>query len=161
MDCYSRQRRYPKSNVGIKCVSVTKKNSSSSSSRERQKRRNSTSRKHQRMKSSFISSNLYSNDFYPANYFFQNDKVHPKFEFNHPTSYGGVYGEAYSGNNHHRSMINLNTPHSSRLQQQQQSHQLPLYHQQRWQLPSSRVLMSRSFGNSRKVSSLVDLITSC
>lgn len=148
MDCYRRRRRYPKSNVGIKCVSVTK-TKSSSSSRARQKRRTSTSRKHHRMKNSFIPSNLYSNDFYPANYFFQNDKVQPKFEFN-GSSRGGVNCGPYNTNHRaYNSMINLNTPHSSQLQQ----HQHQLHHQHRWHLPSSRMLMSRSFYNNRKVSS--------
>lgn len=148
MDCYKRRRRYPKSNVGLKCVSVTKKKSSSS--RVTKKKRNSSSRKHHRMKSSFIPSNLYSNDFYPANYFFQNDKFHPKFDFNLTSnSRGGVYNSS-NNNRNYNSMINLNTPHLNQFQ----LHRHQMHHQQRSYLPSSRMLMSRPCYeyNNRKVS---------
>lgn len=124
MECYKRKRRYPKSNVGMKkCVTKNK-----SKSRVKKKRKSSSSSRKPRMKSSFISSNLYSNDFYPANYFFQEDKINSNFVDSY--NYGGVYPTR----THNSALINSNTPHSVR----------------RHYLPSSSVL-SRQFYN-RKVS---------
>lgn len=61
--CY-RRPKYPKINVATKS-SVKKKSSG-------KKRKKSTSHRH-RSKSSYVSSSLFSKNFYPANYFFQDD----------------------------------------------------------------------------------------
>lgn len=125
MECYKRKRRYPKSNVGSKkCVK------SKSKSRVKKKRKSSSSHK-LRMKNSFISSNLYTNDFYPANYFFQNDKINSNFNIPYiNNNHEGVRTHHYNS-----TLINSNTPHLRRRY-----------------LPSSHVLSRQFYNNNRKVS---------
>lgn len=102
--CYRRQK-YPKINVATK--KSVKKNSSG------KKKRKSSSNHRRRVKNSYVSSNLYSKNFYPANYFFQDDS---KICFFNPQV--GV-------NDRNGYLITRNTPHST------QTRRLP---------PSSRTL---------------------
>lgn len=101
--CYRRQK-HPKLNVATK-KSVKKKSSG-------KKRKKPSSHRH-RVKNSYVSSNLFSKNFYPANYFFQDD---PKNRFR----------DARVGvNDQNGFLITRNTPHLA---------------QQRRVLPSSRAL---------------------
>lgn len=61
--CLARKKK-PKVNVSIK-RSVNKKTN--------RKKRKSVSNHRNRLKSSYVSSNLYTRNFYPANYFFQDE----------------------------------------------------------------------------------------
>lgn len=88
--CYRRQK-YPKINVATK-KSVKKKSSG------KKKRKRSSNHRH-RGKNSYISSNLYSKNFYPANYFFQDD---PKSRYFNTRV--GVYDQ-------YGYLITRNTPH--------------------------------------------------
>lgn len=91
--CY-RKKKYPKVNVAVKRSAI--KNSSGS-----KKKRKKSSNQRRRVKNSYVSSNLVSKNFYPANYFFQDDPKTRHFDtrvgVNEPNGY----------------LITRNTPHSS------------------------------------------------
>lgn len=101
--CY-RKSKYPKVNV------VSKKGAKKKSSSGKKKRKKSSTHRH-RGKSSYVSSNLFSRNFYPANYFFQDDRTfaEPRVGVNDQSGF----------------LITRNTPHLA---------------QPRRVLPSSRVL---------------------
>lgn len=102
--CYRRQK-HPKVNVATK-KSVKKKSSGT-------KKRKKSSKHRHRMKSSYISSNLFSKNFYPANYFFQDE---PKTR---------LFDNRVGVNDQNGYLITRNTPHLA---------------QPRRALPSSRTL---------------------
>lgn len=105
--CY-RTSKYPKANVATK-KSVKKKTSVG-----KKKRKKSPSTHRHRVKTSYVSSNLFSKNFYPANYFFQDD----------PRS--RLFAEPRVGvNDQNGFVITRNTPHLA---------------QPRRVLPSSRAL---------------------
>lgn len=93
--CYRRQK-YPKVNVATR-KSVKKKSSG------KKKRRKSSNHRH-RVKNSYVSSNLFSQNFYPANYFFQ-DEPKPRQQVL-DTRVGVIGRSGY--------LINRNTPHIHR-----------------------------------------------
>lgn len=114
--CY-RKKKYPKVNVAAK-KSVKQKSSGTKA-----KRKKSSNQRH-RVKNSYVSSNLFSKNFYPANYFFQDDPKSHHFD-----ARVGV-------NDPNRYLITRNTPHST---------------QTRRFLPSSRTLSQQYL---RKVGSV-------
>lgn len=79
-------------------VNVATKKSVKSKSGQKKKRKKSSTHRH-RVKNSYVSSNLFSKNFYPANYFFQDD---PKLRFS--DSRVGV-------NDQNGFLITRNTPH--------------------------------------------------
>ena len=89
--CYRRQK-YPKVNV------ATKKSVKKKSSGMKKRKRSSSSHRH-RVKNSYVSSNLYSKNFYPANYFFQED---PKVRY---------FNTRVGVNDQNGYLITRNTPH--------------------------------------------------
>ena len=90
MTCY-RQQKNPKVNVASK-KSVKKKSSGT------KKRKKSSNHRH-RVKNSYVASNLFSKNFYPANYFFQDEPKNQLFD-----TRVGV-------NNQSGLQITKNTPH--------------------------------------------------
>ncbi|CRK89459.1 CLUMA_CG003200, isoform A [Clunio marinus] len=60
------RKKYPKTNV------ATKKTVKKKSNGKKKRKKSSQNHKH-RMKNSYMSSNLFSKNFYPANYFFQDE----------------------------------------------------------------------------------------
>jgi hypothetical protein len=105
--CYKRQK-YPKVNVAAK-KSVKKSNGK----KKRKKSSSTSSHRHHRTKNTYVSSNLFSKNFYPANYFFQDD---PKIR---------VVDSRVGVNDRNGFLITRNTPHLT---------------QQRRSLPSSQAL---------------------
>lgn len=104
--CY-RRRKHPKINVASK-TSDRKKSSG------KKKRKKSSTHRHHRVKNSYVGSSIFSKNFYPANYFFQDEPKSRVFD----TRVG--VNEPQNG-----FLITRNTPH---LAQQQRV------------LPSSRAL---------------------
>lgn len=106
--CYRRQK-YPKVNVASK-KSVKKKSSG------KKKRKSSSSHRSRRVKNSYVSSNLYTRNFYPANYFFQDE---PKIRYSN-TRVGVNDQTGY--------LITRNTPRSTLTRRLPPSTRTPSHH---------------------------------
>lgn len=114
--CYRRQK-YPKVNVATK-KSAKKKSSGN------KKRRKSSNHRH-RVKNSYVSSNLFSKNFYPANYFFQDElpKLRHVPDTRHvPDSRVGVIDR-------NGYLINRITPHATQHRRHLPSSRALTYHQ--------------------------------